>query len=103
MGRLNTKAEEALPHWVNASQAIVLGSYCNGEFSHLLDCKSADSFDAALQECGDGLLKFMVRELAESEGVDGLEEGLRRLMVAVDQLGSVADGMASRLFSESVG
>jgi hypothetical protein len=94
---------EPLPHWVNETQAAVLRSYEGGEFAHLLDASTASAFQEGLGGCGDGLLRFLMVELAESEGVDSVEEGLRRVNMAVDQLRAIADTLASKIFNESAG
>ena len=95
--------QQPLPHWVNESQAQVLLSYCDGEFAHLLDESTAAAFEASVKSCGDGLLRFLMVELADSEGVDSMEEGLRRVNVAVDQMRSLADALASRVFDRAAG
>ena len=102
MGRDTKSAVVQAPSWINDSQAQALASYCGGEFRHMLDERTAAAFDSSVENCGDGLLKFILRELSETEGVDGLEEGLRRISSAVDQLRVVADGMAGRVFRDSV-
>lgn len=91
------------PHWVNETQEQVLRSYCEGEFAGLLDEVTAARFGGAVAACGDGLLRFLLTELADSEGVDSVEEGLRRVNAAVDQLRAVADVLANQVYNTAAG
>ncbi len=59
-------------------QTFVIKYYVNGEFDHL----EPDD----IPECGDGLLKFLLTELSESEGCDSIEEAARRLDGAIREL-----------------
>lgn len=100
---VSSVTREVLPHWVNETQAAVLRSYDEGEFAHLLDESTPAAFQGGVGGCGDGLLRFLMAELAESEGVDSIEEGLRRVNAAVDQLRAIADALANRIFNEAAG
>jgi hypothetical protein len=103
MGRNMTGAVDQPPPWINKVQAQALASYCDGEFKHMLDEHTVQAFEASVAECGDGLLKFLMQELSASEGADCMEEGLRRVAAAIDELRVVADRMAAKVFSEAAG
>lgn len=60
-------------------QKIVAESYEGGEFNS----------DQNPEDAGDGLFKFLITELSESEGCDSVEEALRRLSVIGRQIHEV--------------
>ena len=62
----------------NKTQQIIADSYAGGEFSHLNDADRVD-------DCGDGLFAFLMRETADPE-CDSVEEGARRLRQAVGDI-----------------
>jgi hypothetical protein len=68
----------------NDQQRLVLQNYDNGEFSYLLDDP------AALGNCGDTLLIFMIKELADQEGCDSMTEAYNRVCSAARQLTEIA-------------
>lgn len=71
---------------INVWQEQVIRDYANGEFSTILDVAEKVDFDLAVNECGDTLLVFLVRELSSSEGVDCVDEAASRVDTAITQL-----------------
>lgn len=66
-------------------QAVAASAYDQGE--HL--CSTPDDISG----CGDSLLTFIMKELAESEGCDSAEEAILRLNVAIRQIEQVRNAM----------
>ena len=60
-------------------QKVVAESYEGGEFRS----------DIHIESCGDGLFKFLMTEISESEGCDSLEEAQRRLTTIQRQVEEV--------------
>lgn len=59
-------------------QQLVLHSYERGEFAHLTP--------DGVEDCGDGLLKFLLTELSRQEDCDGFATAVDRVDTAVRQL-----------------
>jgi hypothetical protein len=78
---------------LNKAQKTVLRIYENGEFAHLAQCKSADEFSDELENCGDGLLRFLMVELASSEDCDSIDTAADRVRSAMRQLTKVVDAL----------
>lgn len=82
---------------LNEQQKTVLQSYCGGDFSFI-------STDKELDDCGDGLLAFIVREVGDvTDGVQAsrpasqevnYEEAIRAITVAKEQLSQVIISLA---------
>lgn len=72
--------------WINASQRAILLTHSNGEFAHLLECANQQDFRQQLDECADGLLKFLVIETADAEDCDSPDEAIRRLDTAISEI-----------------
>ncbi len=66
----------------NKNQIIAAQTYAGGDFAH------CENF-AEVEQVGDTLFRFIMIELADSEGCDSLDEGVRRMRVAVDDLQEV--------------
>lgn len=77
---------------LNKAQKRVLEVYEGGEFANLAKHTSR-TFGWALERCGDGLLRFIVREVSNDEGCTGVAEARRRLQVAKAQLESLINKM----------
>jgi hypothetical protein len=60
----------------NEIQQKILHGYEGGEFAYL--CEPAAT-EADLENCGDGLLVFVIREVADSEGCDSVEMAYDRI------------------------
>ena len=69
-----------------AIQRTVLKFYEDGEHLGLQSMPE-------VEQCGDTLLLFLMRELASSEGCDGFEEALARLSLAQKQIDAVKFGL----------
>lgn len=74
---------------LNPYQQQCLTNYDDGAFEHLRELPP-EELARELEHCGDGLLRFMMVELADSEGCDSPEEARRRLELAGRQLAGVA-------------
>ena len=85
----------------NKAQALCLETYANGDFAHLLEIDSQASFDAALLDCGDGLLRFLVVELATSEDCDSTDTAINQIATAISDLTVVKDMLEARPQEES--
>lgn len=72
--------------YINAAQAVCLSLYASGDFEHLLESPSEDEFKKAVEESGDGLLRFLMTELATSEGCDSITEAMNRVHMAIEDL-----------------
>lgn len=60
-------------------QKVTMESYEGGEFNG----------DISIEDCGDGLFKFLVSEISESEGCDSFDEARRRLSTIQRQIEEV--------------
>lgn len=67
------------PQELDDFQQFVVANYAEGEFSY---CKTMED----VEDCGDTLCCFLVREISASEGCDSDDEAIRRLEVARDQI-----------------
>lgn len=74
---------------LNAAQMKCLEFYANGDFEHLAALESEAQFNAALRECGDGLLRFLMAELASSEDCDSVQTAMQRLDGAIEDIKAV--------------
>ena len=83
---ISTYNPELTP-WINPYQAEALSCYADGDYSYFLDpeeveFKHEDDFLEYVEELGDTLLLFILRELATREGTGSYEEAIRRMYVA---------------------
>lgn len=69
---------------LNAWQTAVARTYGAGDYAYLAQQGGISSED--LETCGDTLFRFLMVELADSEDCDSLEEAIRRVVKAHDQL-----------------
>lgn len=75
------------PDTLNAAQRVVADTYGDGDYAYITSASEAE-------DVGDTLFTFLIRELAESEDCDDLDEALRRVEVARDQLGEIVEALA---------
>ena len=75
--------------FINGAQAAVLSVYATGDFQHLAESESNDDFVDEYETSGDGLLRFLMVELADKEGCDSVTEGLNRVQAAINDLETV--------------
>lgn len=75
------------PDTLNAAQRVVADTYGGGDYAHITAPDEAE-------DVGDTLFTFLIRELADSEDCDDLDEALRRVEVARDQLGEIIEALA---------
>lgn len=67
---------------LNAFQRKVLDTYANGELSHITTKQELD-------ECGDGLLRFLLVELSSGEDCGDAETACQRVETAISDLSNV--------------
>lgn len=72
----------------NKYQTIAAQTYAGGDFAH---CESLSE----AKQIGDTLFGFVMVELADSEGCDSLEEAIRRMENALDDLRGVYNALES--------
>ncbi|CDQ09229.1 conserved protein of unknown function [Acidithiobacillus ferrivorans] len=77
----------------NEIQQRILQEYQDGEFANLCE---PDATEEDLENCGDGLLIFVIHEVADSEDCDSVNEAYKRISRAendlCDILKIIADG-----------
>ncbi len=83
--------------WINAAQAVCLSLYATGDFEHLLDSPSEGEFNKGVEESGDGLLRFLMTELATSEGCGSITEAMNRVHMAIEDLQGVKRNLEKEL------
>jgi len=81
----------------NEIQQSILKAYQNGEFAYLCEPNATEK---DLEKCGDGLLRFVIIEVSDSEDCDSAKEAYKRISRAADDLCDVlkiiADGKEIR-------
>lgn len=82
---------------LNKAQCICLEYYANGAFEHLLSIQSESELKAAISDCGDGLLRFLITELSSTEDCDSIETAIGRVSAAIDDLEAVHRNLNSHL------
>lgn len=87
---------------ISAVQTVVLNSYGAGDFAHLSEIQTQAQLSQELRECGDGLLKFLMVELAEKEDCGSPEEALRRVQSAIRQLDEVAQSIELMVMDDTI-
>lgn len=108
----NAQAEQSSQDeslWSEA-QILVINSYQEGEFSYMAEpeaCELNGSSpeqvrQALMDECGDGLLRFLLVELSKSEDCNSLDEAVRRIDKACDQLREVAQAIEAESASQAL-
>ena len=94
MSKSTTTAAAA--SFLNSAQLICLVRYAQGEHAHLLECADKTAFENGLAQCGDGLLRFLIAELASQEDCTSMEIASTRIMCCVDQLSDVYNSLISQ-------
>lgn len=84
-----TKDTTMLNNW----QKTALSTYQRGNFGYLADFTSQGPFTAALGQCGDSLLRFIVSELSDGEDCASADEADRRIERAIDDMRAVLDAL----------
>lgn len=64
-----------------------------GHLGHLLHIDCQEAFDKELQEYGDTLVLFLIREMATSEGVESTVDAIRSVKTAMRDLGKVEEAL----------
>ena len=82
---------------LNESQRVLLAQYCDGEFSYLAQLASQADFNREVADCGDGLLRFLIAELASSEDCRDMETGRDRVVSAMRSLQVLCEAFESEL------
>ena len=72
----------------NPIQEKILKDYQYGEFAHLCE---PDATEEDLEHCGDGLLVFVINELANSEGCDTVDTAYDRIQRGIKDLSEILD------------
>ena len=79
--------------FINKAQAKCLEKYAQGDFAHLLEIESQSEFKDAIENCGDGLLRFLIVELSASEDCDGSATALNRVSKAITELEEIQEAL----------
>lgn len=87
------KMPEAADPFLNDAQRAILTTYAEGDFAHLCDVTTEQQLKDELDACGDGLLRFILVELASKEDCDTLQEAQQRIASAVRQLQEASDAV----------
>ena len=74
---------------LNKAQAVCLETYSGGDFAHLVEVDSKEELDAAMADCGDTLLQFLMIELSASEDCDSTVTAINRITTAISDLTNV--------------
>jgi hypothetical protein len=69
---------------LNAWQRAIARTYGGGDYAHFTEQLEVSHEDLA--DCGDTLFEFLVIELSDQEDCEDLEEAIRRMGQARDQL-----------------
>ena len=81
--------------WFNKPQRLFLENYDEGEFAHISNACTETEFRTAVAECGDGLVKFFITELADSESCKDLATAVTRMRAAQRQIDDVVEALES--------
>lgn len=84
---------EATEPVLNDAQLVVLKTYAGGDFAHLSEVKTKQELGEELEKCGDGLLRFLMVELASSEDCGSIEEANNRIYKAIRDLQTVESAL----------
>ena len=74
---------------LNVAQKKCLEFYSKGDFAYLAGIEDKAEFTAAVRNCGDVLLLFLIAELASSEACDSIETATQRLESAIEDIKTV--------------
>lgn len=70
-------------------QHITLLSYDHGEFRHLAEIAEEQEFNKQLNQCGDGLLRFIIAEFSTKEDCATIDDAIHRMIMARSQINEV--------------
>lgn len=95
--------------WSDA-QLLVLKSYAGGEFAYMAEPEQgalggltpAQVRQALMDDCGDGLLRFLLVELSKVEDCDSLDTAVLRIDKACDDLREVAQAIEAASAGQAV-
>lgn len=79
--------------FVNEAQAKCLERYESGDFSYILDAKDEAQWKKEIDDCGDGLLKFLLIELDSQEDCCDMSDAISRVGTAITQLQGVQNSL----------
>lgn len=85
---------------MNTFQRRALAAYNDGEFAHLAE-HADDAFCQALEVCGDGLLKFILVELATKEDCETWDDAISRMTTALNELADVLEAIQESADNEA--
>lgn len=74
---------------LNLWQHITLLTYDHGEFAHLAEIPEVEELNNQLNQCGDGLLRFMIAELSSKEDCTTNNDAIHRMIMARTQINEV--------------
>lgn len=91
MAQETTKTEDAAPvrakpFPLNDYQKAIIRTHGGGDYAHMAELTDETAFMDELNHCGDELFRFMVIELADTEGCDSIEVAHDRLLSASRQI-----------------
>jgi len=78
---------------LNPAQMAVVRSYANGDFAHLAEIRSEDELQTELQNCSDGLLRFLIVELGTADDCDSMSAAITRCSQAIEDIEVVKDAL----------
>lgn len=70
---------------LTVTQQAILKTYAGGEHEYLIELND-DALASALEQCGDGLLAFLIRETSVSEDCVTQEDAINRIDAAIRDL-----------------
>jgi hypothetical protein len=73
---------------LDALQLKALDKYDGGEFAHLKDETEEGAITRSMNDCGDTLLTFVLKELSDAGG--NINEAIRMMYSAANQLQALA-------------
>lgn len=93
MSTTTTPTQQNTHDFLNSAQLSCLENYNNGEFSYLIEAETKKVFEYSMEQCGDGLLQFLMIELSTAEDCESPHDALARIQSAINQLNEVCDGL----------
>lgn len=81
------------PDVLNDAQKAVLAQYACGDFAYMCEIDTREDLESEIENCGDGLLRFLMVELSSSEDCKTLQDAQQRIEAAIRDLQSVSDAI----------
>jgi len=78
---------------LNPFERAAIQAYRRGQYTHLFEAADKPTFDAALDDCGDALLAFILRDLSTEEDCDTLDAAINRMTTAQADLTTVLQAL----------